>query len=132
MGLATRVPGPPGVTDHKTNNVFMISDPKKPPSDHFRLDSGRIRGKSSGMGLATWVHGLPGVTDYKTNNVFMISDPKNDRVTILLVNLPPITQAKLPYQQPSASTNTIEEKEYHDEPGKPYSFGNGYIFEFSG
>ncbi|KAJ8960340.1 hypothetical protein NQ318_004075 [Aromia moschata] len=28
MGLATRVPGPPGVTDNKTINVFMISDPK--------------------------------------------------------------------------------------------------------
>ncbi|KAJ8938349.1 hypothetical protein NQ318_000141 [Aromia moschata] len=28
MGLATRVPGPPGLTDNKTNNVFMISDPK--------------------------------------------------------------------------------------------------------
>nr|CAI5829684.1 unnamed protein product [Callosobruchus analis] len=32
---------------------------------------------------------------------------------------------------PSAS-NTIEEKDYNDEPGKPYSFGNGYIFEFGG
>ncbi|VEN56828.1 unnamed protein product [Callosobruchus maculatus] len=32
---------------------------------------------------------------------------------------------------PSAS-NTIEEKDYHDEPGKPYSFGNGYVFEFGG
>ncbi|KAJ8971744.1 hypothetical protein NQ314_000557 [Rhamnusium bicolor] len=47
-------------------------------------------------------------------------------------NLPPITQARLAYPQPSASSNTIEEKEYHDEPGKANSFGNGYIFEFSG
>nr|CAH7741683.1 unnamed protein product [Callosobruchus chinensis] len=36
-----------------------------------------------------------------------------------------------PQITPSAS-NTIEEKDYHDEPGKPYSFGNGYIFEFGG
>ncbi|KAJ8921974.1 hypothetical protein NQ315_008611 [Exocentrus adspersus] len=45
--------------------------------------------------------------------------------------LPPITQARIAYQ-PSASTNTIEEKEYDDEPGKANSFGHGYIFEFSG
>ncbi|KAJ8944258.1 hypothetical protein NQ318_013670 [Aromia moschata] len=49
MGLATRVLRPPGVTDNKTNNVFMISDPKKLPS--------RIRGKTSRMGLVTRVPG---------------------------------------------------------------------------
>ncbi|KAJ8944427.1 hypothetical protein NQ318_002123 [Aromia moschata] len=57
MGLATRAPGPPGVTDNKTNNVFMISDPKNPPNNHFRLVLGRIRGKTSGMGLVTRVPG---------------------------------------------------------------------------
>ncbi|KAJ8956676.1 hypothetical protein NQ318_014031, partial [Aromia moschata] len=48
---------PQGVTDNKINNVFMISGSKNPPSDHFRLDSGRIRVKTSGMGLAIRVHG---------------------------------------------------------------------------
>ncbi|KAJ8951321.1 hypothetical protein NQ318_008225 [Aromia moschata] len=33
MGLASRVPDSPGVTDNKTNNVFMISDPKNPRTE---------------------------------------------------------------------------------------------------
>ncbi|KAJ8960859.1 hypothetical protein NQ318_020157 [Aromia moschata] len=45
------------VTDNKTNNVFMISDPKKPPSKHVLLILGRIRRKISGMGLVTSVLG---------------------------------------------------------------------------
>lgn len=28
--------------------------------------------------------------------------------------------------------NALDEKEYNDEPGKPYSFGKGYSFEFGG
>ncbi|KAJ8983022.1 hypothetical protein NQ317_014319, partial [Molorchus minor] len=49
-----------------------------------------------------------------------------------LVGLPSLSQPKLAYQQPSATVNSIQEKDYIDEPGKAYSFGNGYIFEFSG
>lgn len=35
---------------------------------------------------------------------------------------------------PNIQSNTIEDKEpeYNDAPGKPHSFGNGYIFEFAG
>lgn len=29
-------------------------------------------------------------------------------------------------------SNSLEEKEFNDEPGKPYSFGKGYAFEFGG
>lgn len=34
--------------------------------------------------------------------------------------------------RPAPSTNEIGEKEpeYNDAPGKPYSFGSGYLFEF--
>ncbi|KAJ8936562.1 hypothetical protein NQ318_017028 [Aromia moschata] len=63
MSLATRVHGPPGLRDNKTNNVFMISDPKNSPSNHLRFDSGRIRGKTSGMGLATRVPGPQVLSD---------------------------------------------------------------------
>lgn len=43
---------------------------------------------------------------------------------------PQISRAAVPTQ----SSNAIEDKEreYNDEPGKPHSFGSGYIFEFSG
>ncbi|KAL3277420.1 hypothetical protein HHI36_012768 [Cryptolaemus montrouzieri] len=46
-----------------------------------------------------------------------------------------------PYQQQAYSapvpqniqSNTIEDRQdYNDEPGKPHSFGNGYVFEFAG
>ncbi|XP_056648489.1 endocuticle structural glycoprotein SgAbd-8-like [Diorhabda sublineata] len=30
------------------------------------------------------------------------------------------------------SSDALQEKEYFDEPGKPHSFGSGYIFEFGG
>lgn len=35
---------------------------------------------------------------------------------------------------PAPLNNAIErpEKDYYDEPGKPHSFGNGYLFEFAG
>ncbi|KAJ8944911.1 hypothetical protein NQ318_012720 [Aromia moschata] len=60
MGLATRVPGPPGVPDNKTNNVEFVGKPRGwawrwrtrvpgPP--------GQIRGKTSEMGLLTEVPG---------------------------------------------------------------------------
>ncbi|KAJ8942433.1 hypothetical protein NQ318_006236 [Aromia moschata] len=85
MGLATWVAGPPGVTDNKTNNVFMISDPKNrsDPSNQFRLVSGRIRGKTSGMGLVTrvpdpQVSGLRFETQLRTLNQFpdtLLGDP---------------------------------------------------------
>ncbi|XP_060524215.1 cuticle protein 3-like [Cylas formicarius] len=48
------------------------------------------------------------------------------------------TQPKPTYSQlraqPDPISNSLNEKEpeYNDEPGKPYSFGNGYIFEFGG
>ncbi|KAJ8938391.1 hypothetical protein NQ318_019898 [Aromia moschata] len=99
MCLTTRVPGPPGVTDSKTNNVFMISCPKNPRVEF----KGKSRGcslqtcrladlqtriptynqgftsnsrENLGDGPTTRVPGPPGVTDSKTNNVFMISYPK--------------------------------------------------------
>ncbi|XP_044756950.1 endocuticle structural glycoprotein SgAbd-8-like [Coccinella septempunctata] len=48
--------------------------------------------------------------------------------------------APAPYQQRAYSApvpqsiqqNSINERDYHDEPGKAHSFGNGYVFEFSG
>lgn len=45
---------------------------------------------------------------------------------------PPYTPAK--YQPQDTSSNSVEpkEREYDDEPGKPYSFGKGYHFEFNG
>lgn len=33
---------------------------------------------------------------------------------------------------PQIQENSINERDYHDEPGKPHSFGNGYVFEFAG
>lgn len=30
------------------------------------------------------------------------------------------------------SSNSLEDKDYFDEPGKPYSFGKGFSFEFGG
>ncbi|XP_045468267.1 cuticle protein 6-like [Harmonia axyridis] len=32
----------------------------------------------------------------------------------------------------SVQDNSINERDYSDEPGKAHSFGNGYVFEFSG
>lgn len=32
----------------------------------------------------------------------------------------------------SGNSNSVEEKAYDEEPGKPYSFGSGYHFEFNG
>lgn len=32
----------------------------------------------------------------------------------------------------SDNSNSVEEKAYDEEPGKPYSFGSGYHFEFNG
>ena len=42
-----------------------------------------------------------------------------------------------PYQPAAAPISNaissgVKEPEYNDEPGKPYSFGNGYVFEFGG
>ncbi|XP_068909395.1 endocuticle structural glycoprotein SgAbd-8-like [Tenebrio molitor] len=54
----------------------------------------------------------------------------------------PYVQPAVPFAQnrayqpaPAPISNAIggvKEQEYHDEPGKPYSFGNGYVFEFGG
>lgn len=59
--------------------------------------------------------------------------------TFQLIQVPSVTQARPVYHgsRPSSSaplTNAIqrEEKDYYDEPGKPHSFGNGYLFEFAG
>ncbi|NP_001139387.1 cuticular protein-like precursor [Tribolium castaneum] len=47
-------------------------------------------------------------------------------------------QTRSAYQPPPApiASNNIggglKEPEYNDEPGKPHSFGNGYVFEFGG
>lgn len=47
-------------------------------------------------------------------------------------------QTRSAYQPPPAhiASNNIggdlREPEYNDEPGKPHSFGNGYVFEFGG
>ncbi|XP_017783279.1 PREDICTED: GATA zinc finger domain-containing protein 10-like, partial [Nicrophorus vespilloides] len=46
---------------------------------------------------------------------------------------PKYTQPK--YVQETSASNSVEESkepEYNDEPGKAYSFGNGYAFQFSG
>lgn len=34
--------------------------------------------------------------------------------------------------RPEGNSNSLDEKDYIDEPGKPYSFGKGYSFEFGG
>ncbi|KAJ8936679.1 hypothetical protein NQ318_023146 [Aromia moschata] len=71
MGLTIRVPGPPGVTDNKTNDVFMISDPKNPPAE--------FEGKTLRMRLVTRVPGpqvytpmIPQTVLVREQNVFVI------------------------------------------------------------
>lgn len=37
------------------------------------------------------------------------------------------------YKSQASQANALQqEPDYHDEPGKPHSFGNGYSFEFAG
>ncbi|CAH2004094.1 unnamed protein product [Acanthoscelides obtectus] len=48
------------------------------------------------------------------------------------IAIPPPRPAYPPIGLAQSASNTIEEKDYNDEPGKPYSFGNGYVFEFGG
>ncbi|KAJ8959047.1 hypothetical protein NQ318_022302 [Aromia moschata] len=57
MGLATRVPGPPGVTDNKTNNVEFEGKPGDGPCDEGSRSSRPNSRENLGMGLVTMVPG---------------------------------------------------------------------------
>nr|XP_023029504.1 endocuticle structural glycoprotein SgAbd-8-like [Leptinotarsa decemlineata] len=53
------------------------------------------------------------------------------------IQLPSVAHARPAYAPPltvsgSPRSNALEDRDYNDEPGKPHSFGSGYLFEFSG